>query len=48
VQIVTVLEIVPQSIHMDWEGAFKDKTITREVNRTVDDVGTSLGSIRVG
>jgi hypothetical protein len=27
-RIVTVLEIVPQSDHMDWGGAFKEITVT--------------------
>jgi hypothetical protein len=48
VWVVTVPEIVPQSDHMDWGGAFKEVIVTRRVNRTVDDVGSSLGSFQVG
>jgi hypothetical protein len=32
VRVVTVLEIVPQSDHIDWGGAFKEITVTCGVN----------------
>ena len=47
-RVVTVLEIVPQSDYVDWGGAFKEITVTHGVNCAMDDVGTSLGSVRVG
>jgi hypothetical protein len=45
---VTVLEIITQSDHVDWGGAFKEITVTYGVNHIVDDSGTSLGNVRIG